>query len=261
MVLPPGAGRQEGPHDISQSCMRFNTFEPFSPLHGLIILLFAAATTLLIFAAARLSTAGRRRLDRNLGLFMILLWIVSNGWWLLPPRFDAARALPLHVCDITSLLAGIVLLLPRRPLRALLYFWGIGMSLQAIVTPEIAFEPDTIWFWIFWMSHAGIIGIAIYDVVARGYRPTWSDFRLAVMAGLVYLAVVLTVNIAMGFNYGYVGDSRPGEASIIDFLGPWPQRVALMAALVIGFMALLMAPWHVARQSAKRYAPDITEVD
>jgi hypothetical integral membrane protein (TIGR02206 family) len=231
--------------------LQWRVFEPFSPLHGLIILLFGGATALLILSARGMAPTGRTRLDRNLGLFMIALWIVSNGWWLLPPRFDAARALPLHVCDVTSLLAGIVLLLPRRPLRALLYFWGIGMSLQAIVTPEIAFEPDTVWFWMFWVSHAGIIAIAIYDIVARGYRPTWPDFRLSVLAGLVYLAVVLTINISLGFNYGYVGNARPGEASIIDFLGPWPQRVVLMVALVIGFMALLMAPWHFARKFAK----------
>jgi uncharacterized membrane protein YwaF len=48
-----------------------------------------------------------------------------------------------------------------------------------------------------------------------------------------------------------VGNAQPGEASIIDFLGPWPQRVVLMVALVIGFMALLMAPWHFARKFAK----------
>lgn len=226
-------------------------FEPFSALHAGIILLFAAATALLILSARRLAPSGRTRLDRNLGMAMIALWIVSNGWWLLPPRFDPARALPLHVCDITSLLAGVVLLAPRRSLRALLYFWGIGMSLQAIVTPEIAFEPDTPWFWIFWMSHAGIIGIAIYDVVARAFRPTWADFRLSVLAGLVYLAVVLSVNIALGFNYGYVGDARPGEASIIDFLGPWPQRVVVMVILIIAVMALLMAPWHFARSIRK----------
>lgn len=228
-----------------------DSFEPFSALHAGILLLFAGATAWLIFAGRRLAPPARSRLDRNLGLVMIALWVVSNGWWLLPPRFDAARALPLHVCDITSLLAGIVLLYPRRSLRALLYFWGIGMSLQAIVTPEIAFEPDTMWFWIFWMSHAGIIAIAIYDIVARGFRPTWADFRLSVLAGLVYLAVVLAINIALGFNYGYVGNARPGEASIIDFLGPWPQRVVLMVALVIGLMALLMAPWHFARRLTK----------
>lgn len=219
-------------------------FEPFSRLHGLIILLFMALTALLILVGRRLSAHGGRRLDKNLGIAIVGLWIVSSGWWMLPARFDASRTLPLHVCDLTSLLAGSVLLFPRRPLRALLYFWGIGMSLQAIVTPDISFGPDSVWFWIFWMSHTAIIAIAVYDVAARGFRPTWADFRLAVIAGLAYLALVLAINVAFGFNYGFVGNARPGEVSVVDFLGPWPLRVVWMAALVIGFMAVLMLPWH-----------------
>ena len=224
-------------------------FEPFSSLHGLIILLFLSATALLVSVGARLDPTARLRLDRNLGMAIIALWIYSNGWWLLPERFDAARALPLHVCDVTSLLAGIVLLAPRRTLRAILYFWGIGMSLQAVLTPEIAFEPDTIWFWIFWASHSAIIAIAVYDIAVRGFRPDWGDFKTAVAVGVVYLAVVFTINLVFDYNYGYVGNARPGETSVIDFLGPWPYRVVLMAVLVIGVMALLMAPWHVARKS------------
>lgn len=223
-------------------------FEPFSPLHGLIILLFLGATALLVSVGARLDPAARLRLDRNLGMAIIAVWVYSNGWWLLPARFDAARSLPLHVCDVTSLLAGIVLLAPRRALRAILYFWGIGMSIQAILTPEIAFEPDTIWFWIFWTSHSAIIAIAVYDIAVRGFRPDWRDFRIAVAAGVVYLAVVFTIDLVFGYNYGYVGNARPGETSVIDFLGRWPYRVALMAVLVIGVMALLMVPWHFRRK-------------
>lgn len=223
-------------------------------MHGMIILLFMSATALLVLVGGRLDAAARRRLDLSLGMVIIALWVVGNGWWLLPPRLDPARSLPLHVCDVTSLLAGVVLVSPRRPLRALLYFWGIGMSLQALVTPEIAFGPDAIWFWLFWMSHAAIIGIAVYDIAVRGFRPAWKDFRTAVGAGLVYLAVVFTINVIFGYNYGYVGNARPGEASIIDFLGPWPQRVVLMVALVVGFMAVLMLPWHFARKHYDRMA-------
>lgn len=227
-------------------------FEPFSLMHAALVVLFAAATALLILVSRRLDSGARYRLDRSLGVLMIGLWLVSNGWWLLPPRFDVARSLPLHVCDITSLLAGVVLLWPRRSLRGLLYFWGIGMSFQAIVTPEIAFEPDSVWFWIFWLAHAGIIGIAVYDIVARGFRPTWRDFRLSVLVGLAYLAVVFTINVMFSFNYGYVGNAMPGEASIVDVLGPWPLRVVWMSLLVISVMAVLMLPWHFARRQASR---------
>lgn len=224
-------------------------FQPFSAMHAGILLLFVVATALLIRAGRRADAARRGRIERTLGWGMLGVWVVSNVWWLMPARFDAARSLPLQVCDITALLAGFVLLCPRSWANVLLYFWGIGMSLQAVITPDLIQGPNDIWFWMFWISHAGTIGIAIYVVAVRGYRPSWRDYRFAIAAGLVYLVVVFTVDVVFGFNYGYVGDSKPGQPSVIDFLGPWPGRVGVVAILVTIAMAILMLPWHFRRRS------------
>ncbi|HEX6048261.1 MAG TPA: TIGR02206 family membrane protein [Gemmatimonadaceae bacterium] len=226
-------------------------FQPFSVIHAGILLFFVVATALLIRGGRRSDAESRRRTERTLGWAMLGVWAVSNVWWLMPPRFDAARSLPLQVCDVTALLAGLVLLSPRPWMNVLLYFWGIGMSLQAIITPDLIQGPNDIWFWMFWISHAGTIGIAIYVVAVRGYRPSWRDYRFALVAGFVYLVVVFTVDVLFGFNYGYVGDSKPGQPSVIDFLGPWPGRVGLVAILVSLAMAILMLPWHVVRRRSE----------
>ena len=223
------------------------TFRPFSAMHAGVLLLFALAGAALIRLGRRADEARRTRLERTLGWAMLGVWLVSNVWWLWPSRFDAARSLPLQVCDVTSLLAALVLLAPRPWAIVLLYFWGIGMSLQALITPDLTGGPGNIWFWLFWIGHAGTVAIALYIVAVHGYRPTWRDYRFAVGAGLVYLAVVFTVNILFDFNYGYVGNAQPGQASVIDFLGPWPGRVGLIAILATFAMALLMLPWHVRR--------------
>jgi hypothetical integral membrane protein (TIGR02206 family) len=226
-----------------------DTFRPFSVTHAAVLLLFAAATALLIrFGRRHRGTPRLLRLERRLGAALLLLWIVGNGWWLLPSRFDPARSLPLQVCDVTSLAAAVVLLAPVRPARAVLYFWGISLSVQALITPDLGGGVATVAFWLFWVAHASAVCIAAYDVAARGLRPTWHDYRVAVAAGVAYLAVVLAVDVAFGFNYGYVGDARPGQPSLIDFLGPWPERVAIIAVLVAAVMALLMLPWELARR-------------
>jgi hypothetical integral membrane protein (TIGR02206 family) len=225
------------------------SFRPFSALHVGVLLLFTVATVLLIWTGRRSGTARRTRIERTLGWAMLGVWIVNEGWWWWPSRFDPANTLPLQVCDITSLLVVLVLLAPRPWVSELLYFWGIAMSLQALITPDLNRRPDSVWFWFFWISHAGTVGIALYVVAVRGYRPTWRDYRFAVGAGLVYLAVVLAVNVLFDFNYGYVGNARPGQPSVIDFLGPWPGRVGLVAILVAMAMAVLMLPWHLRGRS------------
>jgi len=224
-------------------------FRPFSVTHAAVLLLFAAATALLIrYARRHRGTRALRRVERRLGWVLLLLWVVGNGWWLLPPRFDPARSLPLQVCDVTSLAAAVVLLAPRRFARAILYFWGIGLSVQALITPDLGGGVATVAFWLFWVAHASAVAIAVYDVAARDFRPAWRDYWVAVAAAAAYLAVVLAIDLAFGFNYGYVGRARPGQPSLIDVLGTWPERVVVIAVLVAVVMALLALPWELARR-------------
>src|SRR5688572_6221087 len=180
-------------------------FRPFSLTHGVVVGVFLAFTVVLIVLGRRWrGTARGRRLDIVLAVICSIIWAIINGWWLLPRNFDPSYSLPLHVCDITSLLAPIVLVRPVRWMRAILYFWGLGLSLQGFIQPDLRDGPARIGFWLFWANHYVVVGIAIYDL-ARGYRPGWRDFGVAVVATFLYLAVVLPIDIAWGFNYGYVG--------------------------------------------------------
>jgi len=61
--------------------------------------------------------------------------------------------------------------------------------------------------------------------------------------------LVLPIDLAFGWNYGFVGPSRPDHPSIVDVLGPWPQRLAAIAAIAAAAMALLLAPWLIVRRS------------
>jgi uncharacterized membrane protein YwaF len=58
-------------------------------------------------------------------------------------------------------------------------------------------------------------------------------------------------------NYGYVGQSKPGQPSLVDALGPWPQRVFVMVGLAVVVMTGLMVPWEALRRWARSApAPD-----
>lgn len=191
------------------------------------------------------------RLEKRIATVYLLLWIASRGWWLLPVSFDPGRSLPIHICDIVALLTPLALIWRKRELIALLYFWGIGFSLQGLLTPDLQLGLQNPLFWLFWLDHATIVGAAIYMVIVHRFRPTRRDYRWAVRAGLVYLACVFPINAMFGFNYGYLGNSRPSQPSLIDWLGPWPWRVGLMVALAWLGMTLLLAPWEWMRHKTK----------
>ena len=193
-------------------------FQPFSPTHFTIVLLLTVLWGAIISWGVRYQgTLMLLRAERWFALFYLLQWTVFHGWRLLPQNFHPASSWPLHVCDIVALLMPIALMRRDRFLMAILYFWGMGLSLQAILTPDLGLGPQSLMFWIFWLHHAAIVGVAIYMVVVHRYRPTRQDLSWAVGAGLVYLACVFPMNVVFDFNYGYVGNHR-SRSAIFDRL-------------------------------------------
>jgi uncharacterized membrane protein YwaF len=64
---------------------------------------------------------------------------------------------------------------------------------------------------------------------------------------------VIPIDLALGANYGFLGPSKPAQPTLVEVLGPWPQRLAVIFAIVAGAMALLMLPWLAA--SSLRRSP------
>lgn len=222
-------------------------FEPFSFLHAAALLSIVVVTIAAIRTVRRGGRAdGARGAERAMGAAFIVVWCAVHGWWLLPPRLNPVTTLPLQMCHWTALAAGLYLATQWRPLALILYFWGLGLCTQALLTPALAEGPASHVFWYFWLSHGMIVGTAAYAIAAHGYRPTWRDWRLACVAAAVYAGAVIPVDLMVGANYGFLGPGRPGLPTIVDFLGPWPARLAVIFALVAGVMALLMLPWRFA---------------
>ena len=223
-------------------------FRPFTLTHVLALLAIAALTWLLVTRARAMQPPQRRTLEVSLAVLNLTVWLLAHGWWFLPVNFDPARSLPLHMCHVMTLLGSIALLAPRRWLATLLYFWGIGLCTQALITPSLQEPPTSPWFWAFWFEHGALFAIAVYHLAVRQYRPTWRDYGIACGAAFVYLAVVLPIDIVFHTDYGFVGAPTPQNPSILDFLGPWPQRIPVIVAIVAAAMALLMLPWSVRRR-------------
>ena len=201
-------------------------------------------------------TSRLRRAEKLAGLVMLAFWIAWQGFGWLPANYKIEEALPLQMCDLTSLAAPLVLITRVRYLRTVLYFWGLGLSIQALITPTIEEGPAYIAFWLFWLTHAAIIGIAIYDLIAWRYRPTFRDAGIAILACAIWLLIVLAVDLPLHANYGYVGNTTPDRPTAIDKLGPWPLRVYKMSAAAILLFLAMWFPWWLVRKRPIIGGPD-----
>ncbi|PYJ29872.1 MAG: TIGR02206 family membrane protein [Verrucomicrobia bacterium] len=125
------------------------------------------------------------------------------------------------------------------------YFWGIGGTLQAVLTPNLRFGfPD--WRFIsFFTSHCGIIVGVVFLMLTRGYRPypisivrvwLWSEF---------YFVVTFVVDGLTGFNYGFLLH-KPEAFSILSFLSDSrPLYLLQMHGVALLFFLVLYAPFAI----------------
>jgi hypothetical integral membrane protein (TIGR02206 family) len=225
-------------------------FRPFSVAHLTTVLFFGSLAAAIIVLGLRWrGTRAQRVLEMVLASFTGAMWLAVTLWAFLPANYDPAYSFPINVCDLVALLVPFALLKPGNVSYALLYFWGLTLSLQGIITPDLSHGPDTLAFWLFWAHHVVIVGAALYIVIVRRFRPTARHFALAAGAGLAWLAIVFPINVAFGWNYGYIGDALPGQPSLIDVLGPWPLRVVWMVVLASVAMLLLLLPWLGAQRT------------
>lgn len=218
-------------------------------LHSLMIL-FSAVLCALILVWGQWSTAREDggRSPAKLGLAMLVLWVIYNIYYFLPEQFNWYISLPLHACDIVAVVAAAALIKRSRAGSAILYFGALPLTTQALATPIGNQDPSTLRFWLYWTLHAGIIACSLFDLVVNRYRPRFRDLGIALVTDIVYFSLMIPVNIAFSWNYGYLGERLPEEATLLDFLGPWPERILVMFLLVISIQGLMLVPWMAQRR-------------
>ena len=225
-------------------------FVLFGAAHLAVLALAVAIPVVLALAA--------RKTPRGDGFIRVALAALLAGGWLCWYALFAARhwltlgnGLPLNLCDWAAV-AMIVALLTRRQLAYELgYFWGLGGTLQGLITPDIAYDFPDPQFVFFSIGHAGIIASLLY-LSFTGLRPVPASLPRVIAATLGYALVAGVADFALGVDYGFLA-TKPSNASLIDFLSPWPWYIPEL--VVIGILSLLVyyAPFW-ARDAWRRRA-------
>jgi hypothetical integral membrane protein (TIGR02206 family) len=155
------------------------------------------------------------------------------------------QMLPMQLCDWGMVVVIVAMWTGNHRWFEVAYFWGIGGTLQAVLTPDLRFGfPD--WrFMSFFISHCGIIIGVVFVMLTRRYRPypmsivrvfLWSEF---------YFVVTFIVDKLTGVNYGFLLH-KPEAFSILSFLSNSHSLYVLqMHGLALLFFLGLYAPFAI----------------
>jgi uncharacterized membrane protein YwaF len=56
----------------------------------------------------------------------------------------------------------------------------------------------------YWVQHMLVMWVVCYLTLGLGLHPNWRDYRLALVVTVGWAAVTMTINQALGTNYGYL---------------------------------------------------------
>jgi hypothetical integral membrane protein (TIGR02206 family) len=226
-------------------------FVAYGPSHWAALGIFVIGAVLLVWIGRRLTESQARLLGRVLAVLMLAAFIVALVYKLVRPAIDTS--LPLQLCDVAELTAVYALWSQRHWAFVLTYYWGLVLSSQALITPDVGTPEEGApdfphhLFDTFFALHVLVVWAAIYLTWGRGMRPRWRDYRFAVIATLAWAAVTFTFNLIAGTNYGYL-NRKPPTASLLDVLGPWPVYLFVEITLVAIVWALMTWPWERIRR-------------
>ena len=183
----------------------------------------------------------------------VLLAAELSWWAVLALRADwtAATGLPLELCDVAAVVGAVALWWRRMLFVELIWFWGVGGGLQALLTPEVPAAFPSWLFFQYYVVHGGIVVAALLlSVGLRVWPRPGAVWRVAAVT-FGYALCIGVVNIVTGGNYLWLRHP-PATASLLDLLGPWPWYLLSMAVVGFALLVVLQAPFWIARRRAAR---------
>jgi hypothetical integral membrane protein (TIGR02206 family) len=223
-------------------------FSAYGPSHWTVLVVFVVGAALLVWIGRTQTESRARFLGRVLAVLILAVFAVALTYKLIRPTLDGS--VPLQLCDLAELTAAYALWSQRHWAFALTYYWGLVLSSQALITPDVG-APDfpSHGFLTFFGLHVLVVWAAIYLTWGLGMRPGWRDYRFAIIATLAWAAFTFTFNTIAGTNYGYL-NRKPPTASLLDVLGPWPMYLLTEVTVVLIVWALMTWPWERLRSPA-----------
>jgi hypothetical integral membrane protein (TIGR02206 family) len=218
-------------------------FQAFTPQHFVLIGIFLTGAVVLTLVGRSQRRAGTgHRFARVLAVVVVCVTVPAQLYQLAPWDFSVGSSLPLALCDFAWVAAAWGLWTRHRVPTALVYYWGLTLSIQAVFTPALdQVFPDPRFF-IFWSMHFLVVWTAVYLTFGLGLGPGWREYRVTLAVTFGWAVLAYAVDVAFGVNYGYLVH-KPSSASLLDLFGPWPVYLVVSSGILLTVWALMTWPW------------------
>jgi hypothetical integral membrane protein (TIGR02206 family) len=220
---------------------------------------YLAPLGLLVVAAVLLCVAARRApgrwIDAVATTIAIVIVVAELSWQpyvLANHSWSVAASLPVQLCDIGGFVAAGALLWRQLLLVEVAYFWGLGGTLQAVLTPDLKDQHFPSFPYLqFYVTHDLVILAALFLVIGLSLQPRRGAVRRIFLLTLAFAVAVGLIDLVTGGNYMYLRQV-PSSGSLLSLMGPWPWYIVTGAVLTLVVLAILDAPFRLSTGPRRR---------
>jgi hypothetical integral membrane protein (TIGR02206 family) len=216
-------------------------FHPYGLAH-LIVIALTIALPFLLTAIARTETV-----ERMIAVALSSVLVLNYAAYLcLTHSFGAVswqQVLPLQLCDWAMVVVIIALWTHRFGWFEVAYFWGLGGTVQAVLTPNLAYGFPDFRFFSFFISHCGIIVGVVFLMLRHHLRPQPLSIVRVFAWTELYFLITLAVDALTGVNYGFFLH-KPEAKTLLNLLSDYrPLYLLQMHLLALAFFVVLYLPF------------------
>ncbi|PIQ83756.1 MAG: TIGR02206 family membrane protein [Candidatus Omnitrophica bacterium CG11_big_fil_rev_8_21_14_0_20_63_9] len=226
--------------------LRHRPFVLWGADHLIVLGVLAAGVVLALTVGRRLpphaDDTWRRATAMALGINEGLSWFLATA--------AGEILIPLQLCDLALFFAIWSLWSPRAWRCELAYFWAMAGSVQAIMTPDLAYGFPDYWWMKFFAGHVGVVLSAVYLAATGRVEATHRSIWRVWAWSNVYVAAAALLNWSFGTNYGYLA-RKPMQPSLLDYFGPWPWYILAVEVLALASFYVYYAPFVIGRRWAR----------
>ena len=190
------------------------------------------------------------RIERGIVVALSAILILNYVTYLVFVRYRGGvvswqQLLPLQLCDWGMVVVIVAMCTGRQRWFEVAYFWGIGGTVQAVLTPNLHFGFPDFRFFSFFISHCGIIIGVVFLMLTRRYRPQPMSIVRVFLWSELYFVITMVADELTGYNYGFLLH-KPEAFSILNFLSDSrPLYLLQMHGVALLFFLALYAPFAI----------------
>ena len=164
---------------------------------------------LMIFVGKKLSEDYRNYMLYGMGIYQLGVKFGSQISYVLSDNYILATNLPLQLCSISGILAGVVVFYRKQILLEFLYFFGIVGFIHSILTPEFTGGTSAWNIFDYYVGHSMLFIVPIFLMMFYGFRLRKHAWWTSFIYLQLIVVVVSQVNaiIGNGANYMYLAEA------------------------------------------------------